>query len=290
MIRKLQVYVFPTLHNKHVFHAKFLKPKKEWERHAIVAGYIFRKWRFMASDYWAYYWHGFGVWATNAREISPSKPSILGRFFGGLYAAGNRISTRRSADEYFLKTVPSATQYVEFILAPGVEVERVQDQLKKWIDSSDRHQSKLFMWSLIFPACFQVAKFHLAPANILFAYVCFRVNAHYRAMQGARTLQYLIDNNQISWNEDTEFRKSFLEIVKEVETEEKEWMLNKMKNLKLTDSNQRHFEEVAWKFIPGLDLHDEVLMKLEERLKIAELSRTYRRARLQYFVHDGREA
>jgi hypothetical protein len=44
-------------------------------------------------------------------------------------------------------------------------------------------------------------------------------------------------------------------------------------------------EGITWQYKERQDLHDDVILKLQKELKLAELIRTHRRSRLEYMVH-----
>ncbi|KAJ3398454.1 hypothetical protein HDV05_002478, partial [Chytridiales sp. JEL 0842] len=90
----IQIYVLPTLHNKYIFHPRLPLSRNSFERSAVIAAYIFRKWRYTVSDSFGEVWHGWGL-------KSGGKGAM-----GWLYGLGNKLTTRRAADEYFLKSVP----------------------------------------------------------------------------------------------------------------------------------------------------------------------------------------
>ncbi|KND01776.1 uncharacterized protein SPPG_03568 [Spizellomyces punctatus DAOM BR117] len=264
---RLQVYVLPTLRNKYVFHARFLKPRSRVEYFALVTAYIFRKWRYQLSDACAFAWHGVGHWAGSRTGVLPS----VGR---GIWWAGNRMTTRRAADEYFLKSVPKITEHIEFVYPASANAKLIKNQLGEFLANSDRHRSKLFLWALVLPVDLYLAKFHLAIANILFSYNIFRLNASWRSMHGSRTLQKLLDSKAVTWTASKELDEMIQRISGEV-----------------TQQIEREVgsQGRVWRWRPDGDLHDDVVEKLERDLKMAELGRTYRRTRLQYYIHEGKE-
>ncbi|KAJ3153476.1 hypothetical protein HDU89_000502 [Geranomyces variabilis] len=257
----LKIYVLPTLHNKNVFHPAFLRPRSSIERSAIVAAYILRKWRYQLSDTAAFAWHALGAQSS-------------GRNF--LYRFGNRITTRRAADEYFLKSIPRIAETVEFIYPASISSRTIKRQLSdEVLANSDSHRQKLFLWALLLPSALYVAKFHLVAANVLFSYNVFRLNAAWRSVYGAKVLQRAIDARQVTWTASSELDERIRAISDQVAARAKAEAGGG------GDGN----DSQTWKWTEGGDLHDEVVERLETELKLAELSRTYRRARLQYFVH-----
>ena len=101
-IRLQRVYVLPTLDGRYVFHAQFLKPQTPAETFMITSAYIMRKYRFAISDYFAYHFHAFGRFAHSTK----SGPLIQ------LYRFGNKITTRRTDHEQFLRGVHLNSQHV----------------------------------------------------------------------------------------------------------------------------------------------------------------------------------
>ncbi|KAJ3015749.1 hypothetical protein HKX48_004404 [Thoreauomyces humboldtii] len=245
----LKVYVLPTLNGKYAFHAAFLKPRTQFERGAVISAFILRKWRFQLSDTFAFAWHAFGARFTRSGGVG------IGAF---VYKWGNRVTTRKAADEYFLKSIPRITEH-------------------SLVDSStdgDRHRSKLFLWALLLPSALYISKFYIALANILFTYNVFRLNASWRSMYGSKILQRLLDSRQVTWTAsealDEQVRALSADVTRRAEAE------------------AGHGGKV-WRWTKDSDLHDEVVDRLEADLKLAELARTYRRARMQYFVHGTKE-
>ncbi|KAJ3218532.1 hypothetical protein HDU67_005091 [Dinochytrium kinnereticum] len=248
----VKIYVFPTIHpTKYAFHVRFSPPRNQFERLAIVLGFVLRKWRYKVSDAFAEPWTGFGKWAVTE-----------GGFFGKLVYQGiNRIITRKADDEYFLKTVPMIAEHAEFIYPPSLNSRLIKEQLVDYLGDSTKHRGKLFLWTLILPLDIYLAKVALVAANTFLCYNVFRVNAHWRANRNAQTLQRLIDTKKITWTPSQGFEDVVMKKVGEVH------------------------KEVGWRFDGG-DLHDGVLERLEVELKLPELLRTYRRVRAQFLFKE----
>ncbi|KAI9091238.1 mitochondrial K+-H+ exchange-related-domain-containing protein [Phlyctochytrium arcticum] len=253
----LKVFILPTLHNKHAFHARFLPPRTPFERSAIVMAYVLRKWRYQISDTFAFMWHGMGSGSTG-----------IGR---RIWALGNRAVTRRAADEYFLKTVPRITEHIEFIYPASANSRVIKSQLGDFLSNSGRHRQKLFLWALILPSSLYIAKVYVVLANLFFSYNVFRLNASWRSQYGAKTLQKLLDSKQVTWTSSQELDDQIKVLSDEV------------------TSRMKKEDGPVWQWTPTGDLHDEVVEGLEAQLKAVELARTYRRARMQYLVHNGKE-
>ncbi|KAJ3054156.1 hypothetical protein HK102_011565, partial [Quaeritorhiza haematococci] len=208
---------------------------------------------------------------------------------------------------------------IEFVYPASADVSKIKAQLTDWLQHSDKHSTKLYLWLLIFPPVLFLAKFGslaVIASNILFSYNCFRVNAHYRAMYGAKTVQKCLDLERAK--EEAE-RKAALTItnkraegVRRPPEERQRLQKEKEGGVMWNASNEldekirtiseevsKELEEEArsagiqnarvWRWRPDGDLHDLVIERLEKELKVVELGRTYRRGRLQYFVHNGKE-
>ncbi|KAJ3158777.1 hypothetical protein HDU86_002458 [Geranomyces michiganensis] len=265
----LKIYVLPTLHHRAVFHPAFLRPRSPLERTAIVAAYILRKWRYQLSDTFAYAWHAFGAHSNGHRNP--------------IYRLGNRLTTRRTAaDEYLLKSIPRITETIEFIYPASMPngSRGIKRQLSDSVlANSDSHRQKLFLWALLLPSALYVAKFYLVAANVLFSYNVFRLNASWRAVYGAKCLQRAIDARQVTWTASRELDDRIKAISQQVQV-----AASRSRDAAAAAAYSAD-ADAAWTWSEDGDLHDEVVERLEEELKLAELSRTYRRARMQYFVH-----
>ncbi|KAJ3055904.1 hypothetical protein HK097_008803 [Rhizophlyctis rosea] len=269
----LVIYVLPTLHNRFVFHPRVLRPRSPFERALLFAVIVFRKWRYNISDFFAYGWQGFGAWAYGRAGNGG------GDFFKKLWWAGNRVSTRRAADEYFFKMIPRISETVEFVYPPSINIRHAKEQLTDWLAFAPNQKSKLFLWSISFPTILYLAKFLFSPANALFSYTTFRVTAHWRANSGSKLLQSLVDHKRIIWTPSEEFEKMIVDASEKV-TREMEVEVEKRGG----GGNGQ-----VWRWRPDGDVHDEVVEALEKELRTMELGRTYRRARMQYFIYDGKE-
>ncbi|KAI9202281.1 uncharacterized protein BJ171DRAFT_182632 [Polychytrium aggregatum] len=252
----LQVIVLPTINGNVVFHSRFLTPRTPFERSALVLGYVFRKWRYQISDFFAAYWNRLG------HSCSLASPAAL-----GLWKTVSRWVTRRSVDEYFLKTVPSITQNIEFLYPPSLNEALLKSQISNWIQD-DKHRRMLVIWSIFFPGSLYIAKVHVALANLFFTYNVFRVNSHYRAHYGFRTLRKLIDERKVAWIPSPELESAIKTITDELSQTN---VANGLKPLQ---------------FHPLKDMDDEVVTRLEQDLKAVELSRSYRRTRTEYYLYN----
>ncbi|KAJ3041065.1 hypothetical protein HDV00_009965 [Rhizophlyctis rosea] len=163
-----------------------------------------------------------------------------------------------------------------------LELREAKAQLSDWLGNSDKQRGKLFLWSLVFGVDFYIAKFLMAAANIIFTYNVFRVNAHWRADVGAKVLQRLINEKKVIWTPSEELEKMI------VTTSEKVTQRAQAENAERSAKGVAANAPV-WRWNPRDDIHDEVIEELEQQLHSPEFARTYRRARMQYFIHRGKE-
>lgn len=254
----LKIYAFPSLNGRCVFHAQFLSPTTNLEYAGMAVAYITRKWRYQISDYAGSYWHKLG-------HCKPG--SILSK----AYQLGNRITTRRAADEYFFKQIPTRTEHVtlkliqiEIIFPSSMKQSVVQDQIQVWLADSDKFTGKLALYGALLPTNFYIAKFYILAANLLFTYHVFRVNASFRAHFGSKRMQELINRRQVKFTSSQELQDKIFNVSKEV-------------------SSQLEKENIRWKWNDD-DLHDDVALKLSAELKLPELLQSVRRSRMQYMV------
>jgi hypothetical protein len=250
----LKVYVFPSLHGKLCFHAKFLKPSNKLELGALFVAYCTRKWRYQLSDFAGQHWHSLSKTAPN---------SVL----HSMYRIGNRLTTRKAEDEYFFKTVPNKAEHIEFIFPSSIPEIQIREQLREWMSQSHKFTPKLVFFSLLLPTNFFVAKvLGLIPANALFTYHIFRLNASFRAMYGSKRLQTLIDTDRVTWTPSTQLESQIQEWSAEIEKE-------------LAKAGQ------SWTYVPRQDLHDLLVDKVAQELRLPELKQSIRRSRMHHFVH-----
>jgi hypothetical protein len=114
----IQIYVLPTVHNKFVFQPRMPLARNGFERWAVTTAYIFRKWRYTISDIFGASWHSFGQNAL-AKVSTPSKTGVTSNVGSWIYRTGNRLTTRRAADEYFFKSVPHHIEHVSIRVMRG---------------------------------------------------------------------------------------------------------------------------------------------------------------------------
>ena len=139
----LKSMVLPTLSGQFTFHNRLLRPTSKGEESLQIASYILRKWRFQAADTLAYYWHSFGH---SRATKNPLKGSAI-------YRLGNRLLTRRSADEYFFKSIPQRTENMEFIYPSSCDPQKMQQQIQSWLAGNTSNCVAKFFFDLMFPTC-----------------------------------------------------------------------------------------------------------------------------------------
>ncbi|KAJ3290739.1 hypothetical protein HK104_006545 [Borealophlyctis nickersoniae] len=263
----LKVYVFPTSHQRYVFHARLPKPRNKLEHGATVLAYAFRKWRYQVADFFAAGWHAFGAEAYRmAGEEGTNIPKKI-------YTKGNKLTTRVAADEYFFKTVPKWIENIEFIYPASMDQRSAKAQLIRWMGQGNKQLASLVAWGVGLAGVAFIAKaVGMAVANILFSYNIFRINAHWRGNNGYKRVGEILQYRRAIWTPSEELDR----IIQDA-------------SRKVTESMEEKGENPVWRWEPNGDLHDEVLEVLEKDLRAVELTRTYRRARLQYYVHNGKD-
>ncbi|KAJ1552636.1 hypothetical protein HK405_010575 [Cladochytrium tenue] len=323
-----RVYVLPTLHARHAFHARLSadlipptagpgaadiarsRPYNPVARAIVVLAFRIRQLRY---DLWdravAAPWHRFGAAAVAA--AAGARAGAASSAAAAVYRAGNRIGTRRAADEYFLKSLPPAFAHVEFIYPAGLSTIPIKEQLREFLAARQKHVTALFLYALILSATVFLAKILLPLANAILAYVAFRTVAHARALTAISNLRRCLDNPaRTHWTPSQGLTRLVERRSREVEERLRDdaraaggdpdsvWSLHWPASFSSSSSSS------AAAAAPGAprasaatlprpspldgDLHDEVVAALEKDLRSAELARNYRRARMQYFVHTGR--
>ena len=122
-------------------------------------------------------------------------------------------------------------------------------------------------------------------ANAFFTYNVFRINSHWRASTSASTLQRLLDCKSVTWTPSTELERLIVDQAEQFSSQ-------LAQNVKLSTNNNEQVVGKVWKWDPNRergDLHDAVITRLQALMKLPELIRTYRRTRMQYFVHQGKD-
>jgi hypothetical protein len=251
---KLRVFCLPTIKNRIVFHAEYPSVDSKIELGALFAGYVLRKWRYQISDTFGSYWHQLG------RKQSYFQTLI--------YNFGNRLTTRRCADEYFFKQIVPKTLEIEFIFPTCLDESLIQKQLSTWIGDSRKFSPKLLFFGLLLPTNFYIAKWFLIGAQAGFSYHVFRLNAVARAHFGSQKIQKLANRRRVTWTSSPKLQAKIEEFANQVR-----------------DENQAEGLKTSWAWKSGEDLHDDVVSKLEKEFKLPELLHTFRRTRLQYYVH-----
>ncbi|KAJ3326577.1 hypothetical protein HDU76_012807 [Blyttiomyces sp. JEL0837] len=281
-----KVYIFPTLNGQYVFHTRFPRARSSIERFALIFAYALRKWRYSTWDHIAAAWHDMGLSSISKLKSMTAEEQEKGgmaltRITAKVYLKVNELTTRRAADEYFLKSVPTISEHVEFIYPAGTNVREVKQQLSEWLADSEKHRSQLFLWCLIFPADLYLAKYIALAANLFFFYNIFRINAHWRAMTSAGTLQRLINSKHVTWTESRDFENLIVTKAGQVHEELLREQLERMGGSDGSGGTNTGIR--VWKWDPAVrgDLHDHVVIELEKDMNLVELTRTYRRGRME---------
>ena len=243
-------------------HPAFLKPVTRLELGALFTSYVLRKWRFQVSDFFGQYWH----------QLAKKEDKSL---LSNVYKIGNRLTTRKTIGEYFFRMIPNKTEKVNyidkitFIFPPSISEQQVKSELQSWILETPKYGSHLFLWSILLPVNFYVAKFlGLLPANAFFAYHIYRLNSVFRAFYGARRFQTLVNTNRVEFEACQEWGDAIIKSSDIVSSE----LLK---------------EGIDFRWEKGNDIHDDVALILSAEFKLPELLQTVRRTRLSYYVHGN---
>ncbi|KAJ5940954.1 hypothetical protein N7516_001122 [Penicillium verrucosum] len=123
---------------------------------------------------------------------------------------GNRVQQRIPYEEWALKSIPSFKTQLRIngdhgkskvdVLFPGnaVRLERIQQVVRTIATERQEIHRKRMMWSLI--AAPITAPFGLVPVvpNIPFFYLAYRGWSHWRALNGSRHLEFLVEKNLLN--------------------------------------------------------------------------------------------
>ncbi|KAJ5511882.1 Protein of unknown function DUF2343 [Penicillium expansum] len=123
---------------------------------------------------------------------------------------GNRVQQRIPYEEWALKSIPSFKTQLRIngdhgktkvdVLFPGnaVRLDRIQQVVRTIATERQELHRKRMMWSLI--AAPITAPFGLIPVvpNIPFFYVAYRGWSHWRALNGSRHLEFLVEKNLLN--------------------------------------------------------------------------------------------
>jgi hypothetical protein len=144
------------------------------------------------------------------------------------------------------------------------------------------------LWLLILPTNLLIAKFSdfaTVAANVFFMYNCFRVSASYKAMKGSVMLDKAVTGVAKSYSDaagtvTVDPKDVEIEFIPDMELEE---MLKNESRVVSADLKEKGIE---WSVREDLrdDLHDDVLLQIEKNMRLHELSRTYRRARIEMWL------
>ncbi|CAI7668076.1 hypothetical protein PCG10_000410 [Penicillium crustosum] len=123
---------------------------------------------------------------------------------------GNRVQQRIPYEEWALKSIPSLKTQLRIngdhgktkvdVLFPGnaMRLERIQQVVRMIATERQEIHRKRMMWSLI--AAPITAPFGLIPVvpNIPFFYLAYRGWSHWRALNGSRHLEFLVEKNLLN--------------------------------------------------------------------------------------------
>ncbi|KAJ5516557.1 hypothetical protein N7527_008117 [Penicillium freii] len=123
---------------------------------------------------------------------------------------GNRVQQQIPYEEWALKSIPSFKTQLRLngdhgktkvdVLFPGnaVRLERIQQLVRTIATERQEIHRKRMMWSLI--AAPITAPFGLVPVvpNIPFFYLAYRGWSHWRALNGSRHLEFLVEKNLLN--------------------------------------------------------------------------------------------
>ncbi|KAJ5793844.1 hypothetical protein N7457_000443 [Penicillium paradoxum] len=123
---------------------------------------------------------------------------------------GNRVQQRIPYEEWALKSIPSFKTQQRLngdhgkikidVLFPGnaIRLERIQHVLRKIATERQEYHRKKMMWSLI--AAPITAPLGLIPVvpNIPFFYLAYRGWSHWRALNGSKHLEFLVEKNLLN--------------------------------------------------------------------------------------------
>ena len=240
-----------------------------------------------------------------------------------MYQLGNRLGTRKAADEYFLKTLPLEPSHVEFIYPAGIDINKAEQQLRDWVSKRSKHSNQLFFGCLMLPVTVFLSKVLVPAVNVGLVYLLFRINAHFRCIKACGSLKKLMDGDTLSSTLSSSPSTSLPPEVTWTASEDLSNLIIKrsvqvshslLSDVSATPPHQNphhpHPHQRVWHLHPTLnasatsgdvdpnikgsnimkdvnDLHDEVVQMLESDLGSVELAKNYQRARMQYFVHNG---
>ncbi|KAI8930015.1 hypothetical protein BC831DRAFT_440931 [Entophlyctis helioformis] len=243
-------------------------------------------WRYQVSDVFASYWHDFGMNAL--RSLGSGKPASTA---ANVYRWGNRLTTRRAADEYFFKMVPTFVDQIEFVYPTSVDERLVKAQLSEWLKRASvlwLYRTRMFLAGLFVPVNFLFAKVFFLLANTMLIYNIFRMSASMRAHTGSTTIQKLIDKKRALWTPSDDLQTKIETISDKVSADLLRMQQEDLKAMKAAGKEMGSAAEQAgrvWRWTPNSDMHDLVVAELQKQLKAPELSITYRRSRMQYLVY-----
>lgn len=152
-----QICVLPTRNQHYVFTARYMPFSSPAEKMQMLLAYTARKYRYTVSDLFGSSWHEFGRKAylhnqskhsdetihvssadsmqrtgSSATTIAKARPpsSLKKR----IYDIGNRITTRRCDQEYFMRNINLNSQTLEFVYPKGENEQHMNELLRRWIE------------------------------------------------------------------------------------------------------------------------------------------------------------
>ncbi|KAI5839312.1 mitochondrial K+-H+ exchange-related-domain-containing protein [Morchella snyderi] len=167
--------------------------------------------------------------------------------------AGNKLFNRIPYEEWGLKSIPPLSarrkqdemdhQRVEVIYPPSIIKENRIPEIIKTLatERNDIHRSRL-IWSIVGMPI--VAPFALVPIipNIPFFYLLYRAFSHWKALAGAKHLEFLVNNQLLQPTPTTELDSLYRNKL-ETEAEFKEKILHDFEEVMLI--NPRDAKEIA---------------------------------------------
>lgn len=167
-----------------------------------------------------------------------------------IYSKLNRWSTRKSMTEYLLARIPSKTSEIQIIIPTSISILDVQTQIKSALVHPWSYS--MFAW---LPVDYYFCAYGIGYPFLF--YHTFRCNNLIRAKLGQQKLKTMIDIEKVEWIHSAEFDKQ----------------------IKDTCS------KIGMDAVNG-DLDDDVIDDLAGQLKLPDLKQTYRRARMEHYIHD----
>jgi hypothetical protein len=150
------------------------------------------------------------------------------------------------------------------------------------------------MWCLILPTNFLIAKFSdlaTVAMNLFFMYNCFRVAGSFKAMKGSVRVEKAVSGVAKTYSDAAGTVTTDPKDVEIVFTPDVELEGMIKAESRLVSEELKDKDGIEWSIREDLreDLHDDVLLGIEKNLRLHELSRTYRRARMEMFLFEEKK-